>query len=127
MNDSKINTYTYQVMPQDLIKYGIIPEFVGRVPVVVSLRSLTVEDMVRILEEPKNALLKQYQALFKLDDVDLTFEDDAVRAIAEKAIERKIGARGLRSILEDIMMDKMFEIPSDTEIKEYTVTSDMVK
>ena len=123
----EIDDFFQQVMPQDLIKYGIIPEFVGRVPVVVSLRSLTVEDMVRILEEPKNALLKQYQALFKLDDVELTFEDEAVRAIAEKAIERKIGARGLRSILEDIMMDKMYEIPSDTEIKEYTVTSDMVK
>ena len=123
----EIDDFFQQVMPQDLIKYGIIPEFVGRVPVVVALRSLTIDDMVRILEEPKNALIKQYKALFKLDDVDLSFEDEAVRAIAEKAIERKIGARGLRSILEDIMMDKMYEIPSDTEIKEYTVTSDMVK
>ncbi len=115
------------VMPQDLIKYGIIPEFVGRVPVVVALRSLTEEDLVRILEEPKNALLKQYKALFKLDNVDLVFKKNAVQAIAKKALERKIGARGLRSILENIMMDKMYEIPSDESIKKLTITEDMVK
>ena len=115
------------VMPQDLIKYGIIPEFVGRVPVVVALRSLTEEDLVRILEEPKNALIKQYKALFKLDNVDLEFKKDAVQAIAKKALERKIGARGLRSIMEDIMMDKMYEIPSDSSIKKFTVTANMVK
>ena len=115
------------VMPQDLIKYGIIPEFVGRVPVVVSLRSLTEEDLIRILTEPKNALIKQYEALLKLDHVELKFEDEAVRAVARKALERKIGARGLRSIMENIMMDKMYEIPSDESISEFTVTADMVE
>lgn len=125
--NAEIDELFGQVMPQDLIKYGLIPEFVGRVPVLVSLQSLKKEDLVRILKEPKNALLKQYQVLFGLDNVDLTFDDDAVHAIAEKAYERKIGARGLRSILENIMMDIMYEIPSNKDIKEFTVTKDMVK
>ena len=116
-----------RVLPQDLMKYGIIPEFVGRVPVVVSLKSLDEEALIRILKEPKNALIKQYQALFELDGVDLVFEDDAVSAIAKKAAARKIGARGLRSIMEDIMMDIMYEIPSDDSIKEFVVTRDMVE
>ena len=116
-----------QVMPQDLIKYGLIPEFVGRVPVVVALQTLDEEAMVKILKEPRNALIKQYKALFGLDDVELEFEDEAVRAIARKANERKIGARGLRSIMENIMMDIMYEIPSDDSIKKFTVTKDMVK
>lgn len=122
----KIDNLFSQVMPQDLIKYGIIPEFVGRVPVVVSLESLTEEDLVRILKEPKNALVKQYQALFKYDNVDLTFRADAIKLIAKKAAERKIGARGLRSIMEDIMMDIMYEIPSDESIKKFVVTAAMV-
>ena len=116
-----------KVLPQDLIKYGLIPEFVGRVPVVVSLQSLDEDALVRILKEPKNALIKQYQALFSLDGVDLEFEDDAIRAIARKANERKIGARGLKSIMENIMMDIMYEIPSDDSIKTFIVTADMVK
>ena len=116
-----------QVMPQDLIKYGIIPEFVGRVPVVVALKSLTEDDLVRILTEPKNALVKQYQALFKLDRVDLQFKEDALRTIAHKAYERNIGARGLRSIMEQTMMDMMYEIPSDESVKKITVTSKMIK
>ena len=116
-----------QVMPQDLIKYGIIPEFVGRVPVVVSLKSLTEDDLIKILKEPKNALIKQYQALFKLDHVDLQFKEDAIREIAHKAYERQIGARGLRSIMEDTMMDLMYEIPSDESVKKVTVTSKMIK
>ena len=115
-----------QVMPQDLMKYGIIPEFIGRVPVIVTLESLSPEDMVRILKEPRNALIKQYQALFDLDHVELSFEEDAVQAIAQKACDRKIGARGLRSILENIMMDVMYEIPSDSSIKEFCVTKEMV-
>ncbi len=126
-DDAKeIDNLFAQVMPQDLIKYGIIPEFVGRVPVVVSLNSLTEEDLIKILKEPKNALIKQYQALFKFDNVDLTFRADAIKLIAKKASERKIGARGLRSIMEDIMMDIMYEIPSDEEIKKFVVTADMV-
>ena len=116
-----------QVMPQDLMKFGLIPEFVGRVPVVVALRSLKEEDLVRILKEPKNALIKQYQALFSLDNVDLRFEEDAIFAIAHKAFDRKTGARGLRSIMEDVMMDIMYEIPSDDSITEYTITKEMIK
>ena len=123
----EIDDLFQNVMPQDLMKYGIIPEFVGRVPVVVSLRSLTEDDLVRILEEPKNALIKQYKALFKLDNVTLEFKKDAVRAVAKKALERKIGARGLRSIMENLMMDIMYEIPSDDSIKKFTVTADMVE
>jgi ATP-dependent Clp protease ATP-binding subunit ClpX len=124
---AQIDDMFRQVMPQDLMKFGLIPEFIGRVPVVVSLKSLKEEDLIRILKEPKNALIKQYKALFGLDGVELTFEDGAVEAIAKKAFERKIGARGLRSIMEDIMMDIMFEIPSDDFITEYAVTADMVK
>lgn len=126
-NGDDIDAMFSQVMPQDLMKFGLIPEFIGRVPVVVALQSLKEEDLVRILTEPKNALIKQYQALFTLDGVELSFEDEAVKAVAHKAFERKIGARGLRSIMENIMMDKMFEIPSDDSIKSYTVTADMVK
>ncbi len=116
-----------KVMPQDLVKYGIIPEFIGRVPVVVSLKSLTEEDLVRILKEPKNALLKQYEALFKLDGVKLEFKDAAIRAIAKRALDRKTGARGLRSIMEEVMMDDMYEIPSDETRKKFTVTEAMVR
>jgi len=116
-----------KVMPQDLMKYGIIPEFIGRVPVIVTLESLSPEDMIRILKEPKNALIKQYQALFDLDHVELEFDEDAVQAIAQKAYDRKIGARGLRSIMENIMMDIMFEIPSDSSIKTFRVTKEMVE
>ena len=115
-----------QVMPEDLMKFGIIPEFIGRVPVLVSLKSLSAEDLVRILKEPKNALIKQYKALFGLDDVELSFDDDAVDAIAKKAYDRKTGARGLRSIMENIMMDIMYEIPSDHSIKTFNVTKAMV-
>lgn len=115
-----------EITPQDLIKFGLIPEFVGRVPINVSLEGLDTMAMVRILKEPKNALVKQYKKLFKLDNVELKFEDDAVTAIAEKAMERKTGARGLRSILENIMMDVMYEIPSDDSIVEVTITKDCV-
>lgn len=124
--NKEIDDLLGRVMPQDLMKYGIIPEFIGRVPVLVTLESLGPQDMVRILKEPKNALIKQYKALFDLDNVELFFDDDAIQAIAEKAYERKIGARGLRSILENIMMDIMFEIPSDDSIKEFRVTKEMV-
>ena len=124
--NSDIDDMFEQVMPQDLMKYGLIPEFIGRVPVVVALKSLTEEDLVRILTEPKNALIRQYQALFSLDNVELEFEDEAIKAIAHKAFERKIGARGLRSIMENIMMDIMFEIPSDDSIEKFTVTADMI-
>ena len=116
-----------EVTPQDLVKFGLIPEFVGRVPICVSLQGLDKEALVRILKEPKNALIKQYQKLFGMDDVELTFEDDAVFAIAEKAFERKTGARGLRSIMESVMMDTMYEIPSDETIQACVVTKEAVE
>jgi ATP-dependent Clp protease ATP-binding subunit ClpX len=114
------------VLPQDFIKFGLIPEFIGRVPINVALDQLTEDDMVRILVEPKNSLVKQYQALFKLDDVELKFEEDALREIAKKSIERKTGARGLRAIMENIMMDWMYSIPSESAVNEIVVTKDIV-
>ena len=116
-----------EVTPQDLTKYGLIPEFVGRVPIVVSLEGLDKSALVRILREPKNALIKQYQKLFELDDVKLSFEPDAIDAIAEKALERKTGARGLRSIMEDLLNRLMFEVPSDPTVEKVTVTGDFVE
>ncbi len=116
-----------QVTPQDLTKYGLIPEFVGRVPINVSLEGLDKEALVRILKEPKSALIKQYQKLFEYDDVKLSFEPEAVEAIAEKALERKTGARGLRSIMESIMMDVMYEIPSDETIEACVITKEAVE
>ena len=116
-----------EVTPQDLTKYGLIPEFVGRVPINVSLEGLDKAALVRILKEPKNALIKQYQKLFDLDDVKLSFEPDAIEAIADKAFERKTGARGLRSIMENIMMDVMYEIPSDETIESCVITKEAVE
>ena len=110
------------VQAEDLLKYGLIPEFIGRLPVMVTLDELSKEALVRIIKEPKNAILKQYRKLFMLDGVELEIEDDAIVRVAEKAIERKTGARGLRSILEHIMTDIMFEIPSRTDIKKCIIT-----
>jgi ATP-dependent Clp protease ATP-binding subunit ClpX len=115
-----------QVTPTDLVKYGLIPEFVGRVPINVSLQGLDKEAMIRILTEPKNAQIKQYQKLFSFDNVKLTFEPDAVEAIADKAMERKTGARGLRSILENVLMDVMYRIPSDETIEQCIITKEAV-
>lgn len=116
-----------KVMPEDLIKYGLIPEFVGRLPVIGSIDSLSVEDLITILIEPRNALVKQYQKFFDYDGVELIFEDDALRAIAEKAIKRAGGARGLRSILEDILLDIMYELPSRTDIRKCIITEEVVE
>ena len=116
----------HKALPQDLIKFGLIPEFVGRVPVVVALDSLDEEALVRILREPKNAILKQYKALLSLDEVELEFEDDAVKEIAHKSFERKTGARGLRSILESVMNEVMYEVPSDETIARCIITKDAV-
>ena len=113
-NNMDIDGLLKKVLPQDLTKFGLIPEFIGRVPVTVSLDMLTEEALVRILSEPKNALTKQYQRLFELDDVKLEFTQDALLEIAKLASERKTGARGLRSIMESIMMDLMYEVPSDS-------------
>ena len=126
-SNKEISDLLQEVTPQDLVKYGLIPEFVGRVPICVALRGLDKEALVRILKEPKNALIKQYQKLFDMDDVELTFEEDAVKAIADKAFERKTGARGLRSILESVMMDTMYEIPSDETIQSCVITKDAVE
>ncbi len=115
-----------QVMPEDLLKYGMIPEFVGRLPVISTLKNLTADDLIRILTEPKNSLLKQYKKMFALDDVELVFSDDAIKTIASLALKRGTGARGLRSILEEVMLDIMYDIPSMKEIKKYIVTSDVV-
>lgn len=117
----------HKALPQDLIKFGLIPEFVGRVPVVVSLDSLDEEALVRILKEPKNAIIKQYQALFGLDEVALEFTDEAVEAVAHKSFERKTGARGLRSILESVMNEVMYEIPSDETISKCIITKEAVE
>ena len=114
--NTDISKLLKQAMPQDLTKFGLIPEFVGRVPVMVSLDLLDEDALVRILTEPKNALVKQYQKLFELDDVKLEFTPDAVHEIAHMAVERKTGARGLRAIMESVMMDTMYEVPSDSKV-----------
>ncbi len=116
-----------QVQPEDLVKFGLIPEFIGRVPIDVELTSHDVHTLKQILTTPKNALVKQYQKLFELDNVKLHFTDDAIEAIAEKAVERKTGARGLRSIMEDMMMDIMYEIPSEPDITEVGITREVVE
>lgn len=115
------------IIPEDLLKFGLIPEFIGRLPVMAALDKLTEDDLVHILTEPKNALVKQYKKLLSLDDTELEFEEGALKAIANKAIERNTGARGLRSIIEDIMMDVMFEIPSQESIEKVTITEDAAK
>ena len=115
-----------EMEPEDLLKFGLIPEFVGRLPVLATLTDLDEDALVTILSEPKNALVKQYQTLFSLEDADLTFTDDALKAIAKRAIERKTGARGLRSILEDILLDTMFELPSLKNVQEVVVNEDAV-
>ena len=116
-----------QVQPEDLLKFGLIPEFIGRLPVIVSLEALDEDALVRIMKEPKNALIKQYKKLFDLDHVELEIEDDAIVAIAKKAIERKTGARGLRSIFEKAMMDIMFDIPSRNDVKKCIVNKDTIE
>lgn len=123
----EISDMLKEVTPQDLVKFGLIPEFIGRVPINVSLEGLDQEALVRILIEPKSALIKQYQKLFDFDDVKLTFEEDAIEAIAKKAMERKIGARGLRSIMEKVMMDVMYRIPSDDTIESCVITKGAVE
>ena len=116
-----------QALPQDFVKFGLIPEFIGRVPINVALEELDKDDLIRILTEPKNSLVKQYKALFKMDDVELTFEKDALEAIAEKSLERKTGARGLRAIMENVMMEDMYEIPSEDSVKKLNITRQKVE
>ena len=115
-----------EVQQHDLLKFGIIPELIGRLPVVAPLSSLTRDDLVRILVEPKFAITQQYKALMKMDGVELVFEPTALEAVADKAVERKIGARGLRSVMEGVMTDLMFSVPSDPTVKKITITADCV-
>ena len=122
-NDEKMLSHVNQL---DIKKYGIIPELIGRFPVLTYLHPLTKETLISILIDPQNALIKQYVKLFEMDDVRLEFRDDALRAVAAKAIERKTGARGLRSIMEDILMDPMFDIPTTGDIEEVVINGDVV-
>ena len=129
-NNRKIDedaSYMQEIISEDIQKFGLIPEFIGRLPVVAALEQLTTDDLVRILTEPRNALVKQYQTLLSYDGVELEFDEDALQAIANKAIERKTGARGLRSIIEETMMDIMFEIPSRVEVTKVRITKDAVE
>lgn len=114
------------IMPGDLLKFGLIPEFVGRLPIVVTLESLDEEALVKILSEPKNALVKQYKKLFELDNIKLVFKDESLRAIAKEAIKRKTGARGLRAIIEEVMMEIMFEVPSDETVSEVIINEECI-
>jgi len=125
--DFEIGELLEKLETQDLLKFGLIPEFVGRLPVVVSLHELTEEVLVRILSEPKNALAKQYHKLFELDGVELEFNEDALASIAKLAIERKTGARGLRSIIEKVMMDIMYDIPSRSDVKKCVITKETIE
>lgn len=115
-----------KIEPEDLLKFGLIPEFIGRVPYIVALQELDKDALIRVLVEPKNALVKQYQKMFEMDGVSLVFEDEALEAIAEQALKRKTGARGLRAILEDVMMDIMFDIPSREDIVRVRITKDAI-
>ena len=115
-------SYMQEIISEDIQKFGLIPEFIGRLPVVAALEKLTADDLVRILTEPRNALVKQYQTLMSYDGVELEFDDDALQAIANKAIERRTGARGLRSIIEETMMDVMFEVPSQEDVTKVRIT-----
>ena len=126
-DDRRSGEVLREVEPDDLLKFGLIPEFVGRMPVVATLTDLDVDALVQILKEPKNALVKQYQKLFEMEDVKLTFTEDALRAIAQKGIKRKTGARGLRSIMEGILLETMFELPSLTTVEEVVVNKEVVE
>jgi ATP-dependent Clp protease ATP-binding subunit ClpX len=116
-----------EIQPEDLIKFGLIPEFVGRLPVVGMLEDLDEFALIEILTRPKNAIVKQYQRLFEFENVRLKFSDEALRAIARQAMARKVGARGLRMILEELMLDLMFNLPSQKKVKEFEVTREMVE
>ncbi len=127
VSDRDLDEVFSQLHPDDLIQYGLIPEFVGRLPIHVTLRDLTKEDFIRIIQEPRNSILKQYKASLELDDVDLVFEDEAIAAIAEKAMSQKTGARGLRAIVEGVMLDMMFDIPSMEGKKQVIITRNVIE
>ena len=116
-----------RLVPSDLVQFGLIPEFIGRIPVITHVEELSVDDLLRVMTEPKNALVKQYQKLFELDGVSLRFEDEALRAVAEKAIENKTGARGLRNVLEKVMLDIMYELPALKDVDECVITRGVIE
>ena len=124
--DKRLGEILSFVQPEDLLKYGLIPEFIGRLPVVTTLDDLDEKSLVRILSEPKNALTKQYEKLFAFEKVGLRFTDDALTAIAKKAIAKKTGARGLRAILEDVMLDLMYDVPSQRNIRDCVINADVI-
>ena len=124
--DRKVGDLLEKIEPQDLLKFGMIPEFIGRIPVIATLRELDEEALIDILRKPKNAIVRQYQKLFGFENVKLKFTEDALRAVARMALERKSGARGLRAILEDAMVDIMYEIPSRTDVKEVIINEDVI-
>jgi ATP-dependent Clp protease ATP-binding subunit ClpX len=115
-----------KIQPEDLLKYGLIPEFVGRFSAVATLKELDIDALIKVMTEPKNALVKQYKKLFEFEDIKLKFTDGAVKAIAEKAVERKTGARGLRAVMEETMLDIMFELPSQKEVEEVVINEEVV-
>ena len=115
------------MVPSDLVQFGLIPEFIGRIPVITHVEELSVDDLLRVMTEPKNALVKQYQKLFELDGVTLRFEEDALRAVAEKALENKTGARGLRNVLENVMLDIMYELPTLKDVTECVITRGVIE
>lgn len=127
-SQKEINKYEIfqEMLPQDLLKYGLIPEFIGRLPIIATLKDLDKEALIKIATEPKNALVKQYKKLLEMDNVELEFKQEALEAIVDKAIERKTGARGLRSIIEEIMRDIMFEIPSTPNISKCIINKETV-
>jgi ATP-dependent Clp protease ATP-binding subunit ClpX len=125
-DDRKIGDLLAELEPEDLLKFGLIPEFVGRLPVIATLRDLDEDALVTILTEPKNALVKQYQRLFDMESVKLSFTEEALRAVAKRAIERKTGARGLRSILEDVLLDTMFDLPGLEGVEEVVLNDEVI-
>ena len=125
-DERRVGELFQELEPEDLLKFGLIPEFVGRLPVLATLTDLDEEALITILTEPKNALIKQYQRLFEMEDVGLSFTDDALKAVAKRAIDRKTGARGLRSILEEVLLDTMFELPSMQGVEEVVVNEECI-
>ncbi|MGV8855261.1 MAG: ATP-dependent Clp protease ATP-binding subunit ClpX [Devosia sp.] len=125
-NDRRVGQILADVAPEDLVRFGLIPEFIGRLPVLATLEDLDISALIEILTSPKNALVRQYQRLFQMEDVELTFKDEALKAIAEKAIERKTGARGLRSIMEGILLDTMYDLPSLEGVEEVVISAEVV-
>ena len=126
-DERRVGDVLRELEPEDLLKFGLIPEFVGRLPVIATLEDLDEDALVQILSEPKNALVKQYQRLFEMEKISLEFKEDALKAIAKKAIERKTGARGLRSIMESFLLDPMFDLPGLSDVESMVINRDVVE